>query len=153
MKTREALSVQVEKDFPVPVEQLYHAWVTPDALKQWWRPMDNYLKEVDNDVREGGSFRYVFQNRNNDHSFEITGHYHEVKKEERLVYSWNWNVSDEAVTDSHFTLTITFINRGNNSRLEVVQENFSDEESVQPHREGWEKALDDLNQFVSTSAV
>jgi hypothetical protein len=35
------------------------------------------------------------------------------------------------------------------TRLSVTQENFTDQAAVQPHREGWDKALNDLYQFLS----
>ena len=69
METRAALAVQAEKVFPVPVDRLFAAWVTPDELKQWWQPMGNRLKEVSIDLKEGGSFRYNFENKNNQHAF------------------------------------------------------------------------------------
>ena len=53
-----------------------------------------------------------------------------VKEKEQLVYTWNWSVPDEIVEDSRFKLTISFSNNESGSRLEVLQENFKDEESL-----------------------
>jgi uncharacterized protein YndB with AHSA1/START domain len=144
--------VSVTKDFSVPADRLYRAWVTPEELKQWWHPMGNQLKEVTNELKEGGQIRYVFQNNHQGHSFEIHGQYEEVKESQKLVYSWNWEVPGQNFEESKYRLSVVFTGQDNSSRLEVRQENFADEEAIHPHREGWDKALNDLQQYLTTAS-
>ncbi len=148
METQDALKLKASKDFSVPADQLYRAWVEPEELKQWWHPMGNQLQEVTNELKEGGHIRYVFETSQHHHPFEITGQYDEVKEGERLVYSWNWQLPDQAVGNSRYQLTVVFSIQGNGSRLEVTQENFASEEAVHPHQEGWDKALAALKQYL-----
>jgi uncharacterized protein YndB with AHSA1/START domain len=144
-----ALRLGAEKDFAVPVEQLYKAWITPEDLKQWWHPSDHHLKTVELDVKEGGQFKYEFEGKEGQTALTITGEYHEVKENEKLAYSWNWSISANEVKDSEHELTILFVADGDGSKIKVTQENFENEESINPHQEGWEKALSDLQAYLN----
>lgn len=145
MEINKALKVEVTKRFSVPVDQLYNAWTNPVQLKQWWKPMGNSLKEVTNDLKKGGTVRYVFEND----KLIISGEYLEVKQNENLVYTWKWELPNDAVRNADYKLTVNFISKDNESEINVLQENFQDEESMFPHREGWEKGLTDLEHFLS----
>jgi uncharacterized protein YndB with AHSA1/START domain len=149
MEQTNAIKLEISKDFPVPVARLYQAWITPEELKQWWHPMGNHLQQATTKPEPGKAVEYVFTNEQGTHSFTINGTYKEVEEGKRLVYTWNWRVPDATVSDSAFVLHVVFSPNGNGSRLAVTQENFAAEEAVQPHREGWEKALNDLYQFLS----
>lgn len=145
MEINKALKVEATRSFAVGIDESYNAWTNPDQLKQWWKPMGNTLKEVTNDIREGGSVRYVF----NDNKLIISGEYLEVKEKEKLVYTWKWELPEDAVRNAEYKLTVDFSVTGNGSAIHVVQDNFQDEETMLPHQEGWEKGLDELEQFLA----
>lgn len=149
MATNE-LSIEVEKEFDAPVEKLVKAWVEPDDLKEWWKPAGNILKNVENEIKEGGKLRYEFQTPDQETALIITGEYKEVKENEKLSYTWNWEVpTSEAINNSNYMLHVAFDSLDNDkSKIKVKQENFQDQESIQPHREGWDKALEDLSSYL-----
>ncbi|RYE29185.1 MAG: hypothetical protein EOP42_14975 [Sphingobacteriaceae bacterium] len=144
----ETLELNVEHNFNVPVAKLYSAWISEEDLKQWWKPSGNELVNVDQEVKEGGNIKYEFVGKDEQPSLLITGKYSEVKENEKLVYSWNWDVSTDGVQKSDHKLTIAFLADGDNSKIQVTQDNFKDSESITPHQEGWEKALDSLGQYL-----
>lgn len=149
METSNAIKLDISKTFPVAKEQLYDAWLSPDALKQWWHPMGNTLQHAITKPEAGAPVEYVFVTENGEPGFTIKGTYKEVQEGERLVYTWNWELPVASVGDGEFLLTIVFNSEGTGSRLSVTQENFTKEEAVQPHREGWETGLDELHRFLS----
>ncbi len=146
MKSKNEQSLEVSKDFPVSVEHLYNAWISPKALKQWWKPMEKKLTDVQNEVKKGGSIKYTAND--SEPSLVITGEYEEVKEKEKLVYTWDFNFSEDAFEESPFRLTINFQENGDKSRLEVKQENLKDNEAVQVHKKGWEKQLENLKKYL-----
>lgn len=148
MESSSAIRLYVYKDFNVAPERLFEAWTREEELKQWWHPLGNQLERVTNELKEGGKIRYEFSNQAGGHPLTIEGIYKEVKGKEKLAYTWNWNVEAESIGKAEYLLDIQFLAHGNGSRLEVRQENFSDEESVQPHKEGWEKGLQDLKAYL-----
>lgn len=110
--------------------------------------MNSHLNDVQIDLKPGGAYQYQFQNERGDGAFAITGTYEGVEENRRLVYSWNWQMPEKTIQDGHFKLWIEFSPQGGGSRLQVTQENFAEEEAVHPHREGWDKALADLKQYL-----
>lgn len=148
MESSSAIRLYVHKSFEVSPERLFEAWTGEEDLREWWRPMGNRLEKETNELKEGGQIRYEFRNADGGHILTIDGVYKEVQGKEKLVYTWNWNLAKETVGKATYLLEVRFLPQGNGSRLEVVQENFSDEEAVQPHKEGWETALQDLKNYL-----
>jgi uncharacterized protein YndB with AHSA1/START domain len=146
MKETQTLMIHISRSFPATREALYKAWTDPDQLKQWWHPLGRRLKDVTNDVRPGGRVAYHF-----DDGLEITGEYSEVQDGRHLVYSWNWNLPNEPVDNAQYLLRVDFREEGGESVLEVRQENFSSQQAIKPHQEGWEHALDRLEDFLEAS--
>lgn len=147
MEINKALQVEAGKNFSVSAHTLYESWTDPEQLKQWWKPMGNTLKEVTNDLKEGGSVRYIFDSD----KLIISGKYLEVKEKEKLVYTWNWELPNDAVRNAEYKLTITFKSKDSGSEINILQENFQDEETLLPHQEGWNKGLSDLENFLNGS--
>jgi uncharacterized protein YndB with AHSA1/START domain len=149
MEKNEDLTVHTSRNFGVSVERLYTAWTTETDLREWWQPMGNVLGQMTNDLNSGGAVRYNFETADGGPAFSIDGVYKEVVPNERLVYTWNWKVPNDTIQDSEFLLTISFRGEGNGSAINVRQENFMSAEAVLPHQQGWEKALEDLEHFLS----
>ena len=139
-------NLKISEKFNVPVDELYKAWISPDALKEWWNPMGKKLTNVKNEVKKGGHIEYTADD--NDSPLVIKGEYEEVKEKEKLVYTWNFNFSREAFDESPYRLTISFEDRDNKSRLDVKQENLQDDEAVKVHENGWKKQLQNLKDYL-----
>jgi uncharacterized protein YndB with AHSA1/START domain len=114
-------TVHVTKQFPVSKEELYKAWTADEQLKQWWKPMHKQLASVENDIREGGKVAYHF-----DDNLQIKGEYKEVAEGEKLVYSWDWELPEESMYKGEYLLTVQFRGEGNESSLDIAQENFTE---------------------------
>lgn len=149
MEQQTAKKIEVSKEFDASVDQLYKAWIEEEALKAWWHPMGNELTNVENEVKEGGKITYDFANTEGQHAFTIKGNYKEVQPGQQLVYTWNWEVASDAVGNSDYLLHIHFSEAGEGrSRLGVTQEGLKEDEAVQPHQQGWEEALNSLEQYL-----
>lgn len=146
MEKRNEQLLTISREFDVPVEELYKAWISPDALKQWWSPMGKKLTDVKNEVEKGGRIKYTAND--NESPLVIKGEYEEVKEKEKLVYTWDFNFSNDAFEESPYRLTVKFEDNGNGSRLEVKQENLKDDEAVRVHEKGWKKELEKLGDYL-----
>ncbi len=146
------LKLETEKDFSVKKEILYKAWTSENDLKQWWKPMGNHLTKVVNDLKPDGEVSYHFENNDNDEAFTITGEYEEVIENEKLIYTWMWNLPGDNQIKSDFKLHISFVEDGDKATLKVVQENIQDEEALKTQRESWNKALVDLENFLQQNS-
>nr|BFD59103.1 SRPBCC domain-containing protein [Bdellovibrio sp. CKG001] len=80
----DARLLELERKFPVPVEQLFEAFTTSESLKQWWWPQGMYADQVEIDFREGG--RYLINMKGYESSSGgMTGHFEEIIQNERIV--------------------------------------------------------------------
>lgn len=149
METDKNIKLEISKDFPVTVERLYKAWTAPEDLKQWWHPMGNKLQHANTKPRQDGAIEYIFANDKGERILTISGTYKEVQEGARLVYSWNWQLPDATLQDSAYNLIVVFSAHATGSRISVIQENFKDDEALHPHREGWEKAFNELHAFLT----
>ena len=149
MENVNGISVELSKEFNVAASRLFQAWTQEEDLRQWWHPMENKLKSLVNELQTGGRVEYSFENSENKEVFTINGTYKEVEQGKKLVYTWNWQLPTATIQDSEYLLTVQFESTGNGSRLNITQENFANEEAVQPHREGWEKALSELEGYLN----
>jgi uncharacterized protein YndB with AHSA1/START domain len=136
--------IEVDRIFDTSVETLYRVWTDAEHLMKWWHPMGKTLINVKNELHEGGDVTYYI----GDEGLEVTGKYNEVIPNERLVYSWIWNMNDEGSSDGYI-LHLEFSSESENkSRLKVLQEGFSAQEFLKPHQDGWDKGLDDLSDYL-----
>lgn len=147
METNKARKVEVTKQFPVSPQKLYQAWTGPEQLKQWWKPMGNKLVEVINDLKEGGTVSYTC----NDDSLTISGKYEEVRENEKLVYSWNWQFKEDVVKNAAYKLTVQFEGKESGSAIYIIQERVLNEVTTSANEEGWDKGLSDLEAFLASS--
>lgn len=144
--SEQAQTINFQKEFTAAKDKLYRAWTEEASLKQWWKPMNKNLVSVESDIRPGGKVAYTFEG-----GLKIHGEYKEAQPGEKLVYSWIWELPEASTHDGEYTLTVGFGGNGEKSSLTVLQEAFQHEQSVQPHREGWEGALEELKRFVENS--
>ena len=79
--------VVVTRTFDAPARLVFEAWTKPELIKQWWAPrsMGMRLLSVENDVRTGGSYRFVFAHDGGEMAF--FGRYVEVVPNSRLVWT------------------------------------------------------------------
>ncbi|WP_207426144.1 SRPBCC domain-containing protein [Pedobacter sp. SYSU D00535] len=147
METNQKNSLEVSKNFSVQRERLFKAWTTEEDLKQWWKPLGSTLEELRDDQKEGGTVRYRFS-RSGGEEFVIEGTYQEVQPNERLVYSWNWNLPEVNTDESKYTLQVEFVDDEGGSSIRITQSGFSSEEASQPHLDGWNQGLDSLKKHL-----
>jgi uncharacterized protein YndB with AHSA1/START domain len=140
-------TIQVSKSFDISKEKLYKAWTEPEELKQWWKPMDKQLTKVENEITEGGTVRYQFED-----NLQVRGEYKEVTPGEKLVYSWIWEVPEESLHKGEYLLTVSFKDDGDGgSSLDISQQNIMEEHAVKPHQTGWDGALEDLKNYLASA--
>jgi uncharacterized protein YndB with AHSA1/START domain len=138
-------NLNVSRQFSCSKEALYSAWTQPEQLKKWWKPMGNTLTDVVNDIKEGGEVKYVFAGNR----LTIDGKYEKVQEHGLLEYTWNWHMTSEPIQEAPYKLSVQFDGDENNSTISITQTGFKDDESVQPHKKGWEQSLHQLQDYLS----
>lgn len=143
---QQATHVEIHQDIDAPVEKVFAAWTEPEQLKAWWKPIDNQLSEVVNELKDGGNIDYRFEGN----TLHISGQYSQVKENELLAYSWDWEFPDDKVKNASYKLSVNFSGDGDKSKITVTQEAAQDEESLLPHEQGWKDGLQALKTYVES---
>jgi uncharacterized protein YndB with AHSA1/START domain len=134
--------LEVSKEFTCSKEELFKAWTDEEELKQWWKPLNKHLEHVINEIEPGGTVKYVFDNN----SLVIDGKYEKVE-DNLLEYTWRWHLAQPA-DKADYKLIVRFEEKEGNSILSVTQLGFNEQHTIEPHKQGWEQALQHLDEFI-----
>jgi uncharacterized protein YndB with AHSA1/START domain len=134
-------SFTMSRVFDAPRDRVFKAWTDPQILKQWWSPPGYTTPDVQIDLRQGGGYRVSMKPIGGD-AMNLSGKYLEVKKPEKLVYTWAWTEDDGPGHESK--ITVQFRALGDKTEVSILHELFAGEESRDKHIHGWTGCLDKL---------
>jgi uncharacterized protein YndB with AHSA1/START domain len=79
-----------ERTFDAPRDIVFQVYNDPKRMPDWWGPAGYKFLKLDMDVRTGGSWE-VIQTDESGLPFGFRGVYHEVKKPERVVWTFEFD--------------------------------------------------------------
>ena len=141
MTTQTETTLHLERTFEAPPERVFDAWTNPEVLRRWWAAGPDFetpLAEVD--LRPGGRYRLSMRNPATGDVFTVFGEYREVRRPERLAYTWTWEHSD----GEESLVEVDFRPEGDGTSVVLTHSGLVGEESRQRHAHGWEACLDNL---------
>lgn len=140
--TRPEIILHLNRTFKAPREKVYRAWTTPEELKRWFAPSDEFsIPIAELDVRVGGKYRIGMKPPEGD-TFCVGGIYREVQPPEKLVFTWSWEGA--AAVAGEMLVTVEFRDRGNSTEIALTHELFPDEKAREEHSRGWSGCLSRL---------
>jgi uncharacterized protein YndB with AHSA1/START domain len=148
VKTRvEGLSLIVERIFDVPRELVFDAWTKPEHVSKWWGYGGVPLHACEIDLQKGGSFRYV-QKGPDGVDFPFIGTYHEVIKQERLNYTFVFDMAPFNEQESNIVDTFEQLSDGK-TKLTMRSE-YTSAEALQASLDqgGEQGAIDSMERFA-----
>ncbi|MDT7042480.1 SRPBCC domain-containing protein [Candidatus Nitronereus thalassa] len=146
-------SIQITKIYQAPREKVFEAWTTPEALKQWFGPSDDFkTPSVEVDLRVGGKYRIQMLAPNGE-SHIVGGTYKEISAPGKLVFTWAWEAGGgcgdtEPGATTETLVTVEFRNRDGETEMVLTHEQFPNPESREKHNEGWGGCLDRLRTAI-----
>jgi uncharacterized protein YndB with AHSA1/START domain len=131
-------TVHLHRVFRAPPEQIYRAFLDPDAMVKWLPPNGFTGKVHQIDAKVGGIYRMSFTSLGTGHSHSFGGKYLELVPFERICHTDGFddpNVSGEMRT----TVRLKTVSCG--TELSVVQEGIPGVISVEACYLGWQESL------------
>jgi uncharacterized protein YndB with AHSA1/START domain len=139
-------AVVVRRTIAASAEDLFDAWLDPEALAQWMRPgtIQSTVARVEPHV--GGSYEITMQAASG--PILHKGVYRIIDRPTRLAFTWI-----TAFTENHETLvTVDFIRLGQRTEVVVTHEQLP--ESARPsHHKGWTSGLEHLDEACQKSLI
>jgi uncharacterized protein YndB with AHSA1/START domain len=133
--------ITVETTVAAPVDRVWHAYTTPEAITQWNAASDDWHTTTATvDLRPGGAFSSRMEAKDGSMGFDFAGTYTEVVPQERLAYAFG---------DRTAEITFRPVPAGTTVRVSFDAEQTH---SVEQQQQGWQAILDNFRRYVETEA-
>lgn len=159
--TPQSKLLKIEREFKAPVDRLFDAFTTAEAIKVWWWPKNLYADRVDYDFREGGL--YLINMKGLDKGGGgMVGQFEEIIENKRIVMSDRFadengkpisaeEAKVEGVWPELIYITLEFSSNGENaSQLNLSQQGVPNE-MQKDCIQGWNESFDKLKKYLETT--
>ncbi len=134
--TKKQITVQVVVDSSL--ENVWECWTTPEDIIHWNTALDSWhTPEAENDLREGGRFRYRMEAKDGSMGFDFSGTYDEIWFHHQIKYTM----------DDGRKVEVIFSFLGDATQIEETFEP-ENENPVEMQQEGWQAILDNFKKYV-----
>ncbi len=127
--------------FPASRLRVFRAWIEPEALEQWFKPLGMHITVRSLDAHVGGSFCF-----DGEDGSSTVGTYLHIIPPEKLVFTWLG-----AVTQGKETIvTLDFLDKGLLTEVVLTHERLDTPKAHAQFSTGWQSVLDSLDSMLST---
>jgi uncharacterized protein YndB with AHSA1/START domain len=139
-------SLVVRRAFDAPIDRVFDAWLSPDALRRFLIGAEQKVLDVTVDPRVGGSYSITWDTP--DGPWIVGGVYREIVRNERIVCAWTWEEDEETgVHESLLTLEFHAL-APKKTELVLTHTKLRNEESRDGHAKGWKSIVDKLAEVI-----
>jgi uncharacterized protein YndB with AHSA1/START domain len=140
---KEQQTLHMERIFDAPRPLVFDYFTVPALICTWWGPQSVVTEKAEMDLRAGG--RCLWEMRAADNTLLILhGRILEIVPPERLVMTHQWEGDDQVTT-----LTLEFIEAGQQTRLVLTQEGISKAIPIHLYDDWWTSTLARLQAAMS----
>jgi glutathione S-transferase len=147
MNAPERFELQQTRFIRAPREKVFDAFVNEQALRAWHCPRGMTVTEGRSDARSGGQWQLAMVARDGTR-FAIGGSYRELKRPERLVYTWLWQGEGSPMPGVETLIEVDLLERDGGTELRLRHSGFPAGAARDGHQQGWHSTLNHLLDFV-----
>jgi uncharacterized protein YndB with AHSA1/START domain len=131
-------------EFDAPRDLVYRAYTEPELLQQWLGPREYIMTVTENDVRDGGKWRFVHSDAEG-HEFGFHGVFHGDPSPDALVQTFEFEGAP-----GHVCLqSATFAERGGKTLMRTVSAFQSVEDRDAMVASGMERGVHDSGERLA----
>ena len=134
--------LRIGRRLPASPEEVFDAWTDADSLREWMCPGASHVSALEVDPRVGGRFRIVMSDEAG--STEHTGEYRELRRPERLAFTW----ISEHTLGRETLVTVVLRAVGDETELTLTHEQLPNDEARRGHELGWTGIVDKLAAYL-----
>jgi uncharacterized protein YndB with AHSA1/START domain len=127
-------AVVVRRTITAPADELFDAWLDPEAMAIWMRPGSIQTTVATLDPKVGGRYEIVMRSATD--TYPHTGVYRVINRPRQLAFTWISRGTEQRES----LVTVDFIARGAATEVVVTHELLPDG-AAPSHAEGWTGAL------------
>jgi uncharacterized protein YndB with AHSA1/START domain len=144
--TMASAAVVVRRVIAASAEDLFDAWLDPEALAQWMRPGTIISTVARVDPRVGGAYEITMQGQ--DGTYVTKGVYRVIERPRRLVFTWVSGPAENKET----LVTVDFVRVDQRTEVIVTHEQLP-ESAMPSHRNGWTSGLEHLDEACQQGLI
>jgi len=139
-------AVVVRRVIAASAEDLFDAWLDPEALAQWMRPgtINSTVARVE--PRVGGTYEITMQGQSG--LIVHKGVYRHIERPTRLVFTWISGPTEFKET----LVTVDFVRVDKRTEVIVTHEQLP-ESAMPSHRNGWTSGLEHLDEACQKGLI
>ncbi len=140
-------AVVVRRTIAAPAEDIFDAWLDPEALSEWMRPGSIKRSQARTDARVGGKYEVRMYGE----SGEILHHgvYRQIDRPRRLVFTWHSPFAGEQET----LVTVDFVVQPDQRTEVIVTHEQLPEDARAAHSRGWTSGLEHLDEACQAGKI
>lgn len=143
MNAPERFELQQTRFIRAPREKVFDAFTDAAMLRQWHSPRGMNVTHSRCDARAGGEWQLAMQARDGT-CLAVGGVYREVKRPERLAYSWAWQGENSPMAGLETLVEVDFVARDGGTELRLRHSGFPAPAASEAHAVGWRSTLNRL---------
>lgn len=136
MKDYSTTTLTMTRQFNVPSEKVFDAWLNPDMMRKWLFTLEGTNKVARNEPKAGGNWEIVDHREGTD--YRAIGEYKQIDRPHKLVFTFEM----PQFSDTTDTITVDL------KEIEHGCEMMFTQEIIVPHDEKWIGPDSDIEQAL-----
>ncbi|WP_298245935.1 SRPBCC domain-containing protein [uncultured Christiangramia sp.] len=130
--------IEIESKINAKLDQVWEYWTKPEHITKWNKASEDWLcPNAENDLKDGGKFKYRMESEDGKVGFDFAGTYKEVKEKEKLTYELEDGRNAE----------VTFSEEDGNVMIKETLDT-EDENPVEQQEQGWKSILESFKTYA-----
>ena len=130
--------IEIESKINAKLDQVWEYWTKPEHITKWNKASEDWLcPNAENNLKEGGKFKYRMESEDGKVGFDFAGTYKEVKEKEKLTYELEDGRNAE----------VTFSEEDGTVMIKKTLDT-EDENSVEQQEQGWKSILESFKTYT-----
>lgn len=143
MNAPDRFHLQQSRFIRAPREKVFDAFTDEAMLRQWHCPRGLSVPHSRSDARAGGQWQLQMLARDGTR-LAVGGVYREVKRPERLAYTWAWQGENSPMAGVETLVEVDLIERDGGTELRLRHSGFPAAAASDAHAAGWRSTLNRL---------
>lgn len=144
--TLASAAVVVRRVIAASAEDLFDAWLDPEALATWMRPGAIQSTVARVEPRVGGAYEIIMQSASE--TYVTKGVYRLIDRPKRLVFTWVSGPAENQET----LVTVDFVRVDKRTEVIVTHEQLP-ASAMPSHRDGWTSGLEHLDEACQKGLI
>ncbi|WP_299153206.1 SRPBCC domain-containing protein [uncultured Christiangramia sp.] len=130
--------IEIESKINAKLDQVWEYWTKPEHITKWNKASEDWLcPNAENDLKEGGKFKYRMESEDGKVGFDFAGTYKVVKEKEKLTYELEDGRNAE----------VTFSEEDGSVMIKETLDT-EDENPVDQQEQGWKSILESFKTYT-----